>query len=279
MRVIKEVSNMSKESQSDKEERAVWRAWWDRAAEKAEALDAEKEQQLMRGHRHAYPVPAPKFSFDTHTVPRRLQTTLDVGCGLGATIGWMHGGAKTVVGIDFSFNILKLTQGKLRQEGVKNVLLVVGDATALPFADCSFDRLTCMGVLQMINRGDMIKVFKESYRVTRDRASNIFTVRNRLSPYAITRSIALKLAPLVGKTKEIYLNYDSYRWYRRQLTELGGEILTEHSWGLEPILAPPFLIRLIRVLEVAIAKRTPILRPFGANYLFEVKSSNGSSME
>jgi hypothetical protein len=63
------------------------------------------------------------------------------------------------------------------------------------------------------------------------------------------------------------------------LTELGGEILTEHSFGLEPILAPPFLIRLIRVLEVAIAKRTPILRPFGANYLFEVKSSNGSSME
>jgi SAM-dependent methyltransferase len=260
------------ERQSDgAEERATWRSHWDRWASNIKVLDAEEERRLMRGRRYAYPTPKYKFSFDTQAVPQRLQTTLDVGCGLGATIGWMHGGAKTVIGIDFSFDMLKLTQSKLRQEGVKNVLLVVADATTLPFADSSFDRLTCMGVLQMINRQDTIKVFKESYRVTRDNASNIFTVRNSLSPYAVTRSMALKLAPLVGKAREVYLHYASYRWYRRQLTELGGEILTEYSFGLEPILAPHSLIRLIRILEVAIAKRATILRPFGVTYVFEVK--------
>lgn len=264
---------MSKESQSGKEKRAAWRAFWDRTAAKIEVLDTQKERQLMWGRRRAYPTPGHKFSFETPTVPQELQITLDVGCGLGATIGWMHGGAKTVIGVDFSFNVLKLTQGKLRQKGVENVLLAVADATALPFADSSFDRLTCVGVLAELNRQDVIKAFKESYRVTRDGALNIFAVRNRLSPYAITRSIALKLAPLVGKAKEIYLRYDSCRWYRRQLTELVGEILTEHSYGLEPILAPPFLIMLIRVLEVAIAKRATILRPFGVSYYFEVKRS------
>lgn len=264
---------MSKESQSGKEERAAWRARWDRTAAKVEVLDTEKERQLIWGRRRVYPKPGYKFSFETATVPQELQITLDVGCGLGATIGWMHSGAKTAIGVDFSFNVLKLTQSKLRQEGVKNVLLAVADATALPFADSSFDRLTCVGVLPELDRQDTIKVFKESYRVTRDGALNIFSVRNHLSPYAITRSVALRLAPLVGKAKDVYLHYDSCRWYRRQLTELVGEILTEHSSGLEPILAPPFLIRLIRVLEVAIAKRTTILRPFGVGYYFEVKRS------
>jgi ubiquinone/menaquinone biosynthesis C-methylase UbiE len=261
---------MSRENQSGKsKERASWRAWWDRAAAKTEVLDPEKEQQLMRGRRYVYPTPGYKFCFGNTS--QKLQMTLDVGCGLGATIDWMHGGAKTVIGVDFSFNMLKLTQCKLKQKGVKIVLLVVADATALPFADASFDRLTCMGVLQMINRPDTIQVFKESYRVTKDGAANIFTIRNRLSPYAFTRSIALKLALLIRKTKEVYLHYNSYRWYRQQLTELGGEILTEHSFGLEPFLAPSFLISLIRILEVAIAKKTTILRPFGVTYVFEVK--------
>jgi hypothetical protein len=55
--------------------------------------------------------------------------------------------------------------------------------------------------------------------------------------------------------------------------ELGDEILTEHSFGLEPILAPPVLIKMIRSLEIAIAKRTTILRPFGTTYVFEVNRS------
>ncbi len=263
---------MITDQQTDEmKKRNVWRSYWERRSANAKKLDATTEQQLMRGRRQTYPAPVRKFSFDVQPSSQSLQITLDVGCGLGATIGWRHGGAETVVGIDFSFNMLKLTQRKFRQEGVENVRLVVADATALPFADTVFDRLTCMGVLQMIDPQDTVNVFKESYRVAKNDASIIFTIRNSLSLYAITRSIALRLAPLVGKARKRYLHYHSYRWYRQQLIDLGGKILTEHSSGLEPFLAPPSLIRLIRVLEIVIAKRTTILRPFGVTYFFEVQ--------
>jgi len=256
---------------SGAQERSEWRSWWEREAASTEEIDDEEEQRLMRGHRQFYPTPRHKFSFQNQAVPPRLEMTLDVGCGTGATIGWMHTGARTVVGIDFSANVLKLARCRLGQKGKMNVLLAVADAIALPFAASSFDRLTCMGVLQFLNREDTIKVFKESFRVTRDGGLDIFTVRNSLSPYAITRALAIKLAPLFRRQKKPYLHYDSYRMYRSQLEKLGVDIISEYSFGLEPILAPPFLIKLIRTVEVAIARRTKFLRPFGVTYGFEVR--------
>lgn len=256
------------------EERAIWRSIWDIRAANIEVIDADEEQKLMRGHVHRYQSPKARFSFDVNGALPKPEITLDVGCGLGAsTLDRPHAGAETVIGVDFSFNVLRLAQRKLRRASVENVYLVVADATALPFSDSFFDRLTCVSVLQFVSREGAVRVFKECYRVTRDGASIILTVRNTLSPYAITRSVAIKLARLIGRARRIYLNYNSYRWYRRQLIELGAEILTEHSFGLEPIFMPPILIRMIRALEIAIAKRATILRPFGTNYVFEVRRS------
>lgn len=198
---------------------------------------------------------------------------MDVGCGLGEDIvSRLHADVRRVIGVDFSFDMLRLAQRKFRQENVsKDVSFVTADATALPFADSSLDRLSCMSVLQFVCREDTLKMFSEFRRVAKDSASIILTIRNSLSPYAITRSLAMKLARLVGKSKRLYLHYNSYHWYRRQLIEMGSEILTEYSFGLEPIACPPVLIRMIRNLEVAVAKRTRILRPFGTTYVFEVK--------
>lgn len=266
---------MTREKQSDgAKKRANWRSYWDSRATEVEVIDPQQERKLVLGHAQRYQGPQARFSFDTHKTPEKLGMTLDLGCGLGASMmDGPHAGAQTVIGADFSFNMLKLAQRKFRQEGVNNVLFVVADVTALPFADSSFDYLTCIGVLQFVNREDAIKGIKESYRVIREGASIIFSIRNSFSPYAITRYIAMRLARLIGKGRKIYMNYESYRGYRRQLKEMGHEILTEHSFGLEPFLAPPGLIKLIRALEIAIAQRTTILRPFGSNYVFEVKRS------
>lgn len=71
------------------------------------------------------------------------QRVLDVGCASGLlTATWAHR-AGSVVGIDRSLPLLR--QGALHQSDVLRPLCT--DATALPFANGSFDRVCCFGVL------------------------------------------------------------------------------------------------------------------------------------
>ncbi|MGH7821913.1 MAG: methyltransferase domain-containing protein [Candidatus Binatia bacterium] len=75
-------------------------------------------------------------------------TVLDLACGHGNfTVEWarLAGPTGLVVGLDLSASMLRRAAARIARAGVDNVLLVRGDAHALPFASQSFPRINCSG--------------------------------------------------------------------------------------------------------------------------------------
>jgi len=82
---------------------------------------------------------------------------LDVGCGVGAAARWAEGAA--YVGIDLS--VALVAQGRAGE----GLALAAADVTRLPFADNSFDRVLCMGVLHHLSAGEVDAALGEMARV------------------------------------------------------------------------------------------------------------------
>jgi len=96
----------------------------------------------------------------------RGKRALDLCCG---TCDWTIALAKAVgeegkvIGVDFSKNMLKVGEAKLKRENIQNVELVQGNVMELPFPDQSFDYVTIGFGLR--NVSDYYQVLKEMYRV------------------------------------------------------------------------------------------------------------------
>ena len=89
------------------------------------------------------------------------ERALDSGCGAGALAFALAPFVESVVGIDLSSDLVDAGRGL----APANCELVVGDATALPFAYGSFDIAGCMRVLHHARRPEL--VVSELARVTR----------------------------------------------------------------------------------------------------------------
>ena len=79
-------------------------------------------------------------------------TVLDVACGPGnfsREFARAVGADGLVVGIDASPTMLARGAEDLTRSGLDNLCLVRGDATALPFADSSFDATCCFAALHL----------------------------------------------------------------------------------------------------------------------------------
>lgn len=71
---------------------------------------------------------------------------LDVGCGTGTwleMVALTELPARKLYGLDYSFNMCALGGGKAREAGQTRMAFFNGDSEHLPFADGSFDLLTC----------------------------------------------------------------------------------------------------------------------------------------
>ncbi|HZQ58551.1 MAG TPA: methyltransferase domain-containing protein [Acidimicrobiales bacterium] len=68
---------------------------------------------------------------------------LDVACGAAHVCEQLAPYVAQVVGIDLTPTLLALGAQRLRDAGVRNVLLQEGDAADLPFVDGSFDLVVC----------------------------------------------------------------------------------------------------------------------------------------
>lgn len=100
---------------------------------------------------------------------------LDIACGLGRLLEAAATYGVTGTGIDISPVAIAAAQRKLPE-----AKLVVGNAEQLPFADASFDVVTCLGSLERMM--DRPQVLREMQRVAAPDARFCLLVRNAATP-------------------------------------------------------------------------------------------------
>lgn len=114
--------------------------------------------------------------------PKKGQLILDVGCGTGVfTQDVLSFGAK-ILGIDISTPMLVQA---VKKTSSYPFFAVVGDMSALPFPDESFDKVYSMTALEFVS--DAAKAVSELDRVTRPGGRVVLTTLNSLSPWAKRR--------------------------------------------------------------------------------------------
>lgn len=101
-----------------------------------------------------------RFHLDRYAPDWRDAAILDAGCGTGGNLGHLEGAGRRV-GLDFAPEAL----AGCRTRGLAE--LVRGDATALPFADGSFDAALSMSVIYHEWVRDPARALAELHRVLR----------------------------------------------------------------------------------------------------------------
>jgi len=189
-------------------------------------------------------------------VPRAGDRILEVGCGYGwisealwqvAPVEWL--------GVDRSEEMLRRLRSSPHPQAASSM---VADATHLPFADCSFDKVLCTGVLMHI--ADDAAALSEMARVLRPGGRFLCSINNALSPYSCLTRLWNLFKP--GFVQE-------FRWprrFRRHLRELGLQpqamagdgILTSVSFANRHISIPPrCLFPFLHAIDVRILPRWP----------------------
>ena len=92
---------------------------------------------------------------------------LDVGCGTGAVLEELTALGFRAEGLDMS----PVAQGFCEKKGLS---VRLGDATALPFPDASFDVVTALDVIEHVDQDE--KAIEEIYRVLKPGGTAIITV-------------------------------------------------------------------------------------------------------
>lgn len=96
----------------------------------------------------------------------RGQPALDAACGTGDLTGLLAvAGATPVVGLDFCPEMLEIARRKFSRAPSQPIEWIAGDATALPFADATFQAVTIAFGLRNIPEPD--KALADFFRVLR----------------------------------------------------------------------------------------------------------------
>ncbi len=98
---------------------------------------------------------------------------LDLGCGTGMFLEELSKRSELVVGVDASVEMLKLAKRR-----AKGATLVLADVDSLPFADCSFDVVVSITLLQ--NMPDPAATMREAARVLKRGGTAVMTSLKRI---------------------------------------------------------------------------------------------------
>ncbi|MFC5463281.1 demethylmenaquinone methyltransferase [Lederbergia graminis] len=173
------------------------------------------------------------------------QKALDICCGTGdwtIALAKAVGSSGTVIGLDFSNNMLKIAQEKVSHEKLEQIELIQGNAMELPFDDNSFDYVTIGFGLR--NVPDYMQVLREMQRVLKPGGMAVCLETSqptlpvfRQAYYAYFRYIM----PLFGKV--FAKSYEEYSWLQESARDFPGmEELAQMFWraGLVNVIYKSF---------------------------------------
>ncbi|MFD2214234.1 demethylmenaquinone methyltransferase [Metabacillus endolithicus] len=154
------------------------------------------------------------------------QKALDVCCG---TADWSIalseavGPKGSVTGLDFSQNMLKIGQQKIKDLDLQNVNLIHGNAMKLPFEDNSFDFVTIGFGLR--NVPDYMQVLQEMNRVLKPggKAVCLETSQPTLPIFKHFFTIYFRyIMPMFGKI--FAKSYKEYSWLQESARDFPGMV-------------------------------------------------------
>jgi demethylmenaquinone methyltransferase / 2-methoxy-6-polyprenyl-1,4-benzoquinol methylase len=152
------------------------------------------------------------------------KVALDVCCG---TADWTIAMAEAVgtkgkvTGLDFSENMLKVGQSKVKDKKCNNITLVHGNAMDLPFPDNTFDYVTIGFGLR--NVPDYFKALQEMYRVLKP--NGIVVCLETSQPTIPVFKQLFKfyfrhIMPLLGRA--FAKSYQEYSWLQESADQFPG---------------------------------------------------------
>ncbi|TAL35594.1 MAG: class I SAM-dependent methyltransferase [Spirochaetes bacterium] len=109
------------------------------------------------------------------------ERVLDLGCGWGRVLKPVMDREARATGLDISTKMAGLAKAHLVKNGHLPAVLV-GDGTATPFRDGSFDKVYSLLVLQHLSKENGRAVFREAHRVLRDGGTAYIRVPGRFAP-------------------------------------------------------------------------------------------------
>src|SRR6478752_285825 len=143
---------------------------------------------------------------------------LDVCCG---TADWTLAMGEAV-GLDFSQNMLKIGEEKVKNSPFSNITLLHGNAMELPFEDNSFDYVTIGFGLR--NVPDYLQVLKEMQRVVKPGGKVVCleTSQPTMIGYRQMYLLYFKyIMPALGKM--VAKSYDEYSWLQESARDFPGQ--------------------------------------------------------
>jgi SAM-dependent methyltransferase len=171
---------------------------------------------------------------------------LELGCGAGTYVRLLAKRGHPVVGLDYSLPSLRraVTAGLPQAGGY-----VAGDASGLPFRSGSFQAVTCIGVLQALEKPETALI--EIARVLEPGGVALVETLNPWNALAASR----RLGGFIRR-EPTRLHYGSPRAIERTMASQGLESIRRLSVllpprslpGLERTLAQPWLTRAIGIV-------------------------------
>jgi len=201
---------------------------------------------------------------------------LDLCCGSGTYSLALTDRARSIVGLDFSRNLLAAA---LRRFQPGQIGLVEGDACSLPFRDASFDTIFSFASLYYV--ADVRSAIAETARVLRPGGVAILDLGNSRSLATLTALVSHRM---YGWAK---LRPIPYGALRSTVGAAGLEVEQHHAFQILPLFGPrlvqaalPFSMSLFkyplglmvrgRMLD-CIVSGAPLLRHFAFRHLFVLR--------
>ena len=149
---------------------------------------------------------------------------LDVGCANGIHMRAVAPWCAHITGIDINNRMLSLAVKKFQEEGLTNVDLKNESATALPFANGSFDMAYSFSTLLLVH--DVAAAIAEMSRVLRDGGIALFDIAGRHNLSRVYWGHYYRSRGHFG------INTFTREQSQRLLRDRGFEILEEHAFGV-----------------------------------------------
>ncbi|RJR30244.1 class I SAM-dependent methyltransferase [Candidatus Microgenomates bacterium] len=112
---------------------------------------------------------------------RKINKVLEIGCGAGRHLSYLHKEGFTVTGTDVAQAAVKLAKKRLSSEKIYKVPVSVADGVNLPFKDASYDAVLGWRYLHVFDKKRIQNAVDEIYRVLKPKGVALISTRTRKS--------------------------------------------------------------------------------------------------